>query len=63
MIDKDLITGRKRILGLLHLAKWEAVKKRIDEEGLPAVKVCGRWEMSMKAYRAWRENLVVRKYL
>ena len=55
--DKDLIIGRKRILLLLQLSDWEAVQARIEQEGMPAVKVCGRWEMSLTAYRIWRDSL------
>lgn len=62
MIDHDLLTGRKRIMYLLQLSDWDAVLNRIEQEGLPSIKVCGRWEMSLKAYRTWRDGLAVKKH-
>ncbi len=52
--DDDLLIGRKRILHFLQLSDWEAVVARIQKEGLPVEKVCGRIEMSLQKYRTWR---------
>lgn len=57
LIDTDLIRGRKAITIFLQLSGWGAVLERINN-GLPVAKVGGNWEMSITAYRSWRENLI-----
>lgn len=56
MEDKDLIAGRKAILDFLKLASWGCVEERI-KDGLPVAKIGGRWEMSVTAYRTWKEKI------
>lgn len=59
MGDQDLLAGRKEIMQFLRLADWSAIMSRVDN-GMPAVKVCGRWEMSISDYRKWREALSIK---
>jgi len=54
--DGDMIVGRKGIKAFLRLAKWTAVVGRI-RAGLPAKKICGRWEMSRLEYKKWWQSL------
>ena len=54
--DADLILGQKNILTFLGLSNFRAVLKCRDEEGMPLVKIGGRWEMSKRAYHAWKRK-------
>ena len=57
MKDDDLIVGRKGILEFLLLSDWCAVMSRLHL-GMPMQKICGRWEMSRKAYEDWKRSRV-----
>jgi hypothetical protein len=57
MGDSDLLAGRKQVMTFLKLGDWEAVMSR-KKIGMPIVKIAGRWEMSIEAYRKWRDTLV-----
>lgn len=59
-MESELIIGRKAILATLCLTDWDAVRRLVENEGLPVCKIGGRIIMTRQTYREWLDSKITR---
>lgn len=56
-MGKSFLVGRKEISGFVGRS-WHTIRRWIDEDGFPAVKIDGVWESHADLVEEWRKGVI-----